>query len=44
MTHKSTREVSQVKGCLYIKRLSTVEPEVLAELIGRAWQANHRPV
>lgn len=31
------------KGCLYLKRLSAVDSEVLAELILRAWQANHRP-
>ncbi|GAB11180.1 hypothetical protein GOARA_064_01820 [Gordonia araii NBRC 100433] len=30
------------KGCLYVKRLSDVDEEVLAELIRRGWQQNHR--
>jgi hypothetical protein len=29
------------KGCLYVKRLDEVDREVLEELIGRAWGANH---
>jgi hypothetical protein len=29
------------KGCLYVKRLDDVDREVLTELVGRAWQANH---
>ncbi len=31
------------KGCLYVKRLSDVDREVLTELVARAWAANHRP-
>ena len=31
------------KGCLYLKRLEDVDREVLAELIRRAWTANHEP-
>ncbi len=29
------------KGCLYVKRLDQVDPEVLTELVRRAWAANH---
>lgn len=31
------------KGCLYLKRLSDVDREVLTELVARAWAANHHP-
>jgi len=31
------------KGCLYLKRLADVDRDVLAELIRRAWAANHQP-
>lgn len=31
------------KGCLYLKRLSEVDPDVLTELVERAWAANHHP-
>lgn len=30
------------QGCLYLKRLSDVDRDVLAELIARAWDDNHR--
>lgn len=30
------------KGCLYVKRLDAVDREVLAELVERAWEANHK--
>ena len=30
------------KGCLYVKRLDDVDPEVLSELVARAWETNHR--
>lgn len=28
------------KGCVYVKRLDEVDPDVLAELVARAWAAN----
>lgn len=31
------------KGCLYVKRLDAVDHDVLAELITRSWELNHRP-
>ena len=31
------------KGCLYVKRLEDVDRDVLTEMVGRAWQENHRP-
>ena len=31
------------KGCVYIKRLEDVDPNVLRELVARAWQTNHHP-
>lgn len=31
------------KGCLYVKQLDAVDREVLAALVERAWQENHRP-
>ena len=31
------------KGCLYLKRLSDVDREVLTELVARAWAGNHHP-
>ncbi len=31
------------KGCLYVKRLDEVDRTVLAEMVERAWQDNHRP-
>ena len=31
------------KGCVYIKRLEDVDPNVLKELVVRAWQTNHHP-
>ena len=30
------------KGCVYVKRLDDLDPEVLTALVARAWQANHR--
>lgn len=32
------------KGCLYLKRLSEVDADVLTELVERAWETNHQPV
>ena len=29
------------KGCLYVKRLSDVDPAVLRDLVARAWATNH---
>ncbi|MFV0457981.1 MAG: DUF1801 domain-containing protein [Actinomycetales bacterium] len=29
------------KGCLYLKRLADVDPDVLTELVRRAWAANN---
>ncbi len=29
------------KGCLYIKRLESIDRDVLAELIARSWATNH---
>ncbi len=31
------------KGCLYLKRLSDVDRDVLTELVARAWATNHHP-
>ena len=31
------------KGCLYVKRLTDVDPEVLRQLIEKAWADNHTP-
>ncbi|KGN42684.1 DUF1801 domain-containing protein [Knoellia aerolata] len=31
------------KGCLYLKRLSEVDLEVLRELVATAWSRNHTP-
>lgn len=31
------------KGCLYVKRVEDVDRDVLAEMVARAWQENHRP-
>ena len=31
------------KGCLYLKRLSEVDLEVLRELVATAWSQNHTP-
>ena len=31
------------KGCLYLKRLSDVDVDVLRELIARGWTENHQP-
>lgn len=31
------------KGCLYVRRLDQVDRDVLAELVARAWAANHQP-
>lgn len=30
------------KGCLYVKHLDAIDTIVLAELVERAWQSNHR--
>lgn len=29
------------QGCLYVKRLDDVDPEVLSELVRRSWETNH---
>ena len=29
------------KGCLYVKRLDDLDRDVLVELVGRSWSANH---
>lgn len=31
------------KGCVYVKRLSDLDGDVLRRLVERAWASNHRP-
>lgn len=31
------------KGCVYLKRLETVDRDVLARMVARSWETNHVP-